>query len=301
MIHYYRVAELTFGVALDSDDTLAQQMSAYRPFACKEEKGVTLLFVLTVKTADNSCFDVSQCGVQVLDSQTDGENMQVYRDEAGCYSIVMYANNDRKGRCCLKLNKNFDAGQLVASGTETTRLYGLNNALMMLFAFAGARRDVLLFHSSVIRKDGKGYLFLGKSGTGKSTHSQLWLRYIPDTELLNDDNPAVRIMEDGQPYVFGTPWSGKTSCYRNESAVVAGFVRLWQAPENRIERLSKLKAYAALLPTVSCMKWEKNIADGVNETLSVLVTSVPVFGLHNRPEREAALMSYEALTDNKKR
>ena len=57
-------------------------------------------------------------------------------------------------------------------------------------------------------------MLLGKSGTGKSTHSRLWLKYIPDTKLLNDDNPAVRIMDNNTIMIYGTPWSGKTPCYK---------------------------------------------------------------------------------------
>ena len=73
---------------------------------------------------------------------------------------------------------------------------------MIAFAFSGAQKDLLLIHASVTMKDGKGYLFLGKSGTGKSTHSQLWLKHIPGTELLNDDNPAVRLIND-EVIVYG--------------------------------------------------------------------------------------------------
>ena len=41
-------------------------------------------------------------------------------------------------------------------------------------------------------------MFLGPSGTGKSTHARLWLQYIDSTELVNDDNPVVRIYQDGE-------------------------------------------------------------------------------------------------------
>jgi hypothetical protein len=170
----------------------------------------------------------------------------------------------------------------------------LNNALMLLFALSSSSHDTLLFHSSVIKYNGKGYMFLGKSGTGKSTHSQLWLKYIEGSELLNDDNPAVRLIE-GEPWVFGSPWSGKTPCYKNEQVPVGGFLRLWQAPVNEIARLSTLQAYAALLPTISNMRWEKRCADAVNATINKVISKVPVFSLKNRPEEAAARMSFNAF------
>ena len=89
------------------------------------------------------------------------------------------------------------------------RSFGLNNALMLIFAFAGSRHDTLLIHASLVRQNGYGYAFIAKSGTGKSTHVSLWLRHLPGCDLMNDDNPIVRII-DGEAYIFGGPWNGKT-------------------------------------------------------------------------------------------
>ncbi|MBO6066250.1 MAG: transposase, partial [Lachnospiraceae bacterium] len=84
----------------------------------------------------------------------------------------------------------------------------------------------LLMHASVTMHAGKGYLFLGKSGTGKSTHSQLWINNIEGCELLNDDNPVLRVEDDGSVRVYGSPWSGKTPCYRNLDVPVGAIVDL---------------------------------------------------------------------------
>ena len=94
-----------------------------------------------------------------------------------------------------------------------------------MYAFRTATLGTLEMHASVIAHEGRGYLFLAKSGTGKSTQSRMWLRCIEGAKLLNDDNPAIRIA-DGRPLVFGTPWSGKTPCWRNLSVPVKALVRL---------------------------------------------------------------------------
>lgn len=104
---------------------------------------------------------------------------------------------------------------LCETSTPEQLTFGLHNALMLTFTRQTAPLDTLLIHSSVICKDQQGYAFLGKSGTGKSTHSRLWLQYIPGSELLNDDNPVIRICH-GTPVIFGSPWSGKTPCYKNK-------------------------------------------------------------------------------------
>ena len=57
--------------------------------------------------------------------------------------------------------------------------------------------NTMLIHSSALVYDGGAYLFSADSGVGKSTHTRLWLTYIEDTDLMNDDNPVVRITADG--------------------------------------------------------------------------------------------------------
>lgn len=104
-----------------------------------------------------------------------------------------------------------------------------------LFALSTADKGTVLFHAAVVSHEGRGYMFLGPSGTGKSTHASLWLKYIDGTELVNDDNPVVRITDDGQATVFGSPWSGKTPCYRHVSYPLGGIVMLSQAPYNKID------------------------------------------------------------------
>ena len=149
----------------------------------------------------------------------------------------------------LVADKAFKNAQLQVIGQD--RNFALNNALMLLFAFASAWEGALEMHSSVVMNGGKGYLFLGKSGTGKSTHSSLWLKHIPGTELLNDDNPILKLEADGTVRVYGSPWSGKTPCYKAQDVPVGAVVRIRQAPENHIERLSPIQAYASLMASAS--------------------------------------------------
>ena len=103
-------------------------------------------------------------------------------------------------------------------------------------------------------------MFLGHSGTGKSTHSSLWLKYIQGTALVNDDNPVVRVLEDGEVRVYGSPWSGKTPCYRNVSYPVGAIVKLDQAPYNEIQPLKGIRAYAAVVPSISGTHWNPGAA-----------------------------------------
>ena len=125
-------------------------------------------------------------------------------------------------------------------------------------------------------------MFLGPSGTGKSTHARLWLQYIDGTELVNDDNPVVRIYQDGAATVFGSPWSGKTPCYRNVRYPLGGIVMLSQAPYNKIHRLGGLQAYIALVPSISGKRsaahpsHDPNCANGMGTNYRDISSTLPL-------------------------
>ena len=179
--------------------------------------------------------------------------------------------------------------------TSTSDLFAFNNAMMLMFNFSTARLGALEMHSSVVMNAGKGYMFLGRSGTGKSTHSSLWIRHIPGTELLNDDNPILRLMPDGAVRVFGSPWSGKTPCYKAKDVPAGAIVSLKQAPYNKIERLSPIQAYATLMSSSSAFRPFKALADGWHDTMEKIAGKVPVFQLECLPDREAAELCHSTV------
>ena len=199
-----------------------------------------------------------------------------------------------------------EARLLLANGVTDLRLqkFALNNALMVLYAMATAGLGTALFHSAVVSYQGRGYMFLGKSGTGKSTHARLWLEHVAGTELMNDDNPVVRFYDDvdGKPgaVVYGSPWSGKTPCYRNVQAPVGGIVLLSQAPYNKIVRLKGVQAYAALVTSISGKRWDRSLADGLHATENSLAKTVPVWHLDCLPDEAAARLCCENVVPNDK-
>ena len=166
---------------------------------------------------------------------------------------------------------------------------------MLIFAFAGSRQDTLLIHASLVRQNGYGYAFTAKSGTGKSTHVSLWLRHIPGCDLMNDDNPIVRII-DGQPYIYGGPWSGKTPCYRNVKARLGAITRIDRAPANSVDRLAPIDAFASLLPSCSSMKWDEDIFRRICNTVTKIVETTPIYTLHCLPNQEAAILCNKTIS-----
>jgi hypothetical protein len=168
-------------------------------------------------------------------------------------------------------------------------------ALWVAYGLMTLKENTLAIHSSCIVYQGKAVMFLGESGTGKSTHTRLWREHIDGSFLLNDDSPMVRV-EDGKTWVYGSAWSGKTPCYRNERYELKACVRLSQAPHNRIRKLPLLQAYASLHPSCAPeFAYDDALYDEVSRTLGQILSEVPVYHLECLPDGDAARLSCQTV------
>lgn len=295
----YRVGPHIFSIHNDTAIDIADTLPSLSPFISTLPQDEALLFALHLADADGMpiaenrdtdiCFDWedARCIIRPLENA----EYAIYITPRNSVKIYQMKCTDGFRQCTAYL----PAAQDTYIATLT---FVLNNFLMMLYAFTACRHHTLLMHASVIAFQGKGYLFLGKSGTGKSTHTGLWLKHIPGCYLLNDDNPVVHVDVPGKAVtVYGSPWSGKTPCYRNESMPIGAFVRLEQAPKNEIKHNSTVHAFAALLPSCSCLKQDKEIYDGIVSTVTDLVSLAPVFHLKCLPDKAAAEVCRKAVTE----
>lgn len=304
IVKSYIVGGHKFCVSMQENSVLWNKMDNYSPFL--EEGGENIpdscdsqepVFCLNI--------DFISGGEEIV---SNSKHLAEFDDDTAYISLMSSSENERV--FVISLNRELrDRGGVLVAGSDlkTCRLYMgkcnnerhgifvVNNALMLLYALSTAVKDTILIHSSVAVADGLGYAFLGKSGTGKSTHTRLWLNNIAGAWLLNDDNPVVRVDEKGDAMVYGSPWSGKTPCYRNAGVPLRAIVRLSQAPYNKINRLTGVSAYAALAPSASSMKWEKSMADGLHETISKIVMSVGIFHLECLPDADAARICHNAI------
>lgn len=153
----------------------------------------------------------------------------------------------------------------------------------------------IYLHSSAVSLDNKAYLFSGPSGMGKSTHTKLWqATFGGAAQVFNDDKPAMRRL-NGVWYAYGTPWCGKDGINQNRKVPLAGICFLKQASENRIRCLTQQEAMKKILTQTIFRFQEVELLDQMLETLDKLVREIPVFELENRPEPEAAHLSYETM------
>ncbi len=152
-----------------------------------------------------------------------------------------------------------------------------------------------VLHASAVMVDGRAYLFSAPSGTGKSTHTELWLRHFGDrAKILNDDKPAIRVTENGIR-VFGTPWSGKTDLNINTDAELAGICFLERSKHNHIEEISKGEAIVLVLNQTLRPVGEKEMTQ-LLDTLDIVISKTPIYKMGCNISEEAAVMAYEKMS-----
>ena len=303
-IQSYTVAGHVFSLEMDAGSALWGLLRNYVPF--RVETAAPAAFSIKVGPCPNPATEnigpeTAQTGEQSLfrdDPAPGAPRIDIFKTAGGGFRFELTPSGRDPVAGNLLTAGDFSEGHLLIEDPACSE-FCLNNALMLQYAFRTATEATLEMHASVTVCDGKGYLFLGTSGTGKSTHSALWLRHIPGTHLLNDDNPVVRV-RDGVACVYGTPWSGKTPCYRNEDYPVGAIVRIRQAPRNAIRRLTVPEAVAVLSASCSGLKSIRSVGDGLFATIAAVVGGVPCYLLDCLPDREAAELCHRTVTEDGK-
>ena len=281
MIQSYRVAGHKF--AIEALEEQLAQLTNYAPFLTDETE-TTHVFIIHVKDEPIPSAE-GYMHLYTDKSDEDMPRIEMYqRPNEWMFRVSMYRDTEIVSviRC------SSDWHEVDVFTRPDCIRFAIDNTAMLVYAFATAGKKTLLFHSSVTELDGKAYMFLGHSGTGKSTHSRQWKAAFPQAVLLNDDNPVVRIMSDGRVHVYGSPWSGKTPCYKNESAPLQALVQLRQAPENKMSRLKMTQAYPYILASVSGLKVLPEMMDMLYESIAELLEISPVYLLECLPNPDAA-------------
>ena len=154
--------------------------------------------------------------------------------------------------------------------------------------------DAMLIHSAAISVDGKGYLFTALSGTGKTTHVNLWLKKFGERAfIINGDKPIVRNI-NGTFHVFGTPWCGKEGININTNVPIQAICILERGEKNVIKRVNHQEAVTELLRQTSRPGSVSGLTD-LLDALDKVITEIPVYKLACNMESEAADVSYNEM------
>ena len=286
----YIVANLRFRVVGPASELFATHLPGFKPFTVEADACVECDMVV-----ESGC-ELSIDGVECKEltrfefSESEAECVFLRSEE---HYILTITNAEQQH---IFTSKRDDSGcvRTNAGGANMNPSFVRFGVWFMLNIVA-VQHSVAAVHSSVIVCHNEAVMFLGESGTGKSTHTRLWRENIEGATLLNDDSPFVGV-QNGQVVAFGSPWSGKTPCYKNESYPIRAIVRLSQAPHNSMRRLRSLFSVGALLPSLPpAFAFDEKLEDAVMNVLSAVIGAVPVYHLECLPNAAAAQLSHDTI------
>ncbi len=156
--------------------------------------------------------------------------------------------------------------------------------------------NILLMHGSCIALDGQGYIFIAKSGTGKSTHTRLWREQFGDRAVMvNDDKPFLQITDKGV-FAYGSPWNGKHRLGANIKAPLKAICVLQRGEENRIRRLTQAEAFPYLMQQVFRSN-DRQDMEKLLELVEKCSQQVALYCLQCNMDPEAAQISYGGMCE----
>jgi hypothetical protein len=233
MLHA-RIAGMTVSFQSNDSDFFEKRLAEYK-IPTPEKSDLNLRVIASDKVEAPEGKEVLRHGAVSLTEMTDGRlalctfaksdgkvlQSTVFQPDYSAVEITLYRDRNRAGMT------NTDWEYVYTGVAFSNRL-----------AYLGG----LVLHGSSIAYEGKGVVFSAPSGTGKSTHTALWEQCFGEKVVpINDDKPAIRFKEE-QPFLYGTPWSGKTDRNHNLSVPLKAIVFIERAKENRIRRLSPTEA-----------------------------------------------------------
>lgn len=130
-------------------------------------------------------------------------------------------------------------------------------AIRDAFLFIAQKKGLFALHSASILYHHRAWLFSGSSGTGKSTHTNLWNKFY-HTPFLNGDLNLCRI-ESGKVIVYGMPWCGTSRIYTKKEYFLGGIILLHQNKENKVEELSKDQQQLLLSQRLISPSWTEEL------------------------------------------
>ena len=151
----------------------------------------------------------------------------------------------------------------------------------------------MMLHSAVVDWDGRGILFTGPSGIGKSTQASLWEKH-ENARILNGDRGGIRKKDDCF-HAYGLPYAGTSNIYINESVPIKAIVVLQQAKENKITGLRQIDAFTKIYSESTLVEWDKQFVERHSGIIQELISEVPVYLLQCRPDLEAVAVLKEKI------
>lgn len=227
-------------------------------------------------------------GIQPVSPETRAFFTEYLSDQRPCFTVMAEEKDLEYARLLYYRRNGHDSSFYPLPTQKLERM-----ALLRLIANRIPDYNAILFHGSAIAVNGKAYLFAARSGTGKTTHTNLWLQQLPQAHMLNGDKPFLKLTEKGRTLVCGTPWRGKEAVGYNEMLPLEAICFLERAKENHVLRITPQEAGKLLIRQIYLPEG----AAGVRaiQLMNRISETARLFRLGCNMEPEAAQVSIRAM------
>lgn len=217
--------------------------------------------------------------------------IRVRSAEQDPYQLGIFPNDFRSGDIYVAPYEDMQTHtlgdqQLSSPSSEASYIFPLSYPMGELFMMNLLGTGLgMLFHACGVIYQGKGYLFTGHGGAGKTTTARLW-EAVPGAKVVNDDKVILR-KEAGEFRMYGTPWHGEGGMVLPDSAPLHRVFILKQADQNTVSSLHPVDAAGRLLARTFVPLWDADKIDYSLKFLDELCQAVPCVELGFLPDSSA--------------
>lgn len=286
MIKRYLIAGFLIEIKYDGDSVLTSKLSDYET----DSGGAIDIDIEFSRVSDDICVKK--------------ENLIKLSDISYFYSekekdvLFYYDENIAKVIAKIEFSKDYKNVNSILYNLEKNHNVCddqlMYNVMGTIMNYSTQMNGGFVFHSSSICYKGYGVAFSAKSGTGKSTHTKLWLNNFDGCYILNDDTPIINQKHDGEFYLCGTPWAGTTGINKNSDVPLKALVFLERGTDNTIEKMLPQKAMQPFFEGIRSPLTDAMFSK-VLDTLNKLLTKVPVYNLKCNMDPEAAIVARDEI------
>ena len=287
MLKKYSIADFNIRIDINKDDDFFyESLSAYES-DFSSEADISFSLRRTSRTIKADYTNLQRIGADKYYCKVDGLD-----------AIINF--DPQKGKIIALTKFSHDYNQIDIVSYDVSCDYDLepthfnHNLVGNAMHYVAAMHSSFVFHSSSLACSDGGVLFSAPSGTGKSTHTGLWLSEFDDVEIINDDTPIIRLNDGGNVDLCGTPWAGTTGINVNKIVPLRGIVFISRSDSNTIEKLSSQEAlrlfFEAVLPPLN-----PRMHLAYLDTIKSIFMNVPIYSLGCNMLPDAAHVAREAI------